>query len=84
MKPILENWKHIKEAEALAQERTGDPKASFTRDQFFFDGVRKLTIPIRFKKKKANGQETQKYYEILVVAKYCPFTGLPLYEDEEE
>ena len=79
---IEENWKRIEEVEKLIQEKTGDPKAGFNANLYFFgkDG-RHIMMPCKYRKKKKNGDFTDKYFEIDVMINYCPFTGKPLYED---
>ena len=79
---IQENWKQIEELEKLIQEKTEDPKAGFNANLYFFskDG-RHIMIPCKYRKKKKNGEFTDKYFEIDVMINYCPFTGKPLYED---
>lgn len=84
-KKILENWKAIEEIEKKVAQKTGDPKAGFNASTFFFGGDgRNLMIPCLYRSKKGKkGQETftQTYKEMMVIAKFCPFTGKPLYED---
>lgn len=85
-KKILENWKHIEEVEKQIQEQTGDPEAGFNASSLWLgsDG-RHLALRAMYRGKKGKkGQETftMKYKDILVNAKYCPFSGLPLYEAE--
>lgn len=84
-KRIKENWKAIEEAENKVREMKGDPEAGFNASTFWFgsDG-RHLMIPIMYRNKKGKkGEETftKTYKEIMVYAKYCPFTGKPLYEE---
>jgi hypothetical protein len=81
---ILENWAEIERVESLAKEETNDPKAGFNASTFWFKGGRHLMIPIMYRSKKGKkGQEefTQSYKEMMIYAKFCPFTGKPLYED---
>lgn len=84
-KKILENWKAIEEVKKQIAEKTGDPKARFNATSFWFGGEgRHLAIPCMYRGKKAKkGSEefTSSYKEIMVYAKFCPFTGKPLYED---
>ena len=84
---ITENWKAIEEIEQEVRERTGDPEAGFNASSFFFGASgRHLAIPCLYRGKKGKkGQETftNSYKEMMVYAKYCPFTGKPLYEDAE-
>jgi hypothetical protein len=82
---ILENWKAIEELEEKVRENTGDPQAGFNASTFWFsaDG-RHLMIPCMYRGKKGKkGSEdfTTSYKEMMVYAKFCPFTGKPLYED---
>ena len=82
---ILENWKSIQEIEEQVREKTGDPLAGFNASSFWLgkDG-RHLMIPCMYRRKKGKkGQETftESYKEMMVYAKFCPFTGKPLYED---
>lgn len=84
-KKILENWKAIEEIEEKVREKTGDPKAGFNASSFWFgsDG-RHLTIPCMYRAKKGKkGSEefASSYKEMMVYAKFCPFTGKPLYEE---
>jgi len=85
---ILENWSKIEEVEKLVKEKTGDPKAGFNASSYWLRGDgRHLMIPCLYRGKKGKkGQETftESYKEIMIYAKFCPFTGLPLYEDSEK
>ena len=82
---ILENWKAIEELEEKVREKTGDPQAGFNASSFWFGGDgRHLMIPCMYRGKKGKkGSEdfTTSYKEMMVYAKFCPFTGKPLYED---
>jgi len=88
MSKIIENWKHIEEVELQVQDQTGDPEAGFNASTFFFNGDgRHLMIPVMYRGKKGKkGQEkfTQSYKNMMVYAKFCPFSGLPLYEDSNK
>lgn len=85
---ITENWDAIEATEKLVQERTGDPQAGFNASTFFFGGLgRALMIPCMYRKqkgKKGFEEFTEKYFDIGVQAKFCPFTGKPLYKEVEE
>lgn len=85
---ILENWAEIENIEKIVQEKTGDPKAGFNASSFWLaTGGRHLMIPCMFRGKKGKkGQEefTSSYKEMMIYAKFCPFTGKPLYKDSEE
>ena len=88
MKKIIENWDKIEEVEQKVREQTGDPKAGFNASTFFFgaDG-RHLSIACMYrgkKGKKGNETFTQSYKEMMVIAKFCPFTGKPLYWADEQ
>jgi hypothetical protein len=87
VKKILENWKHIEEVEKQIKERTGDPEAGFNATSYFFGGDgRHLMLRAMYRGKKGKkGHETftQKYNDLLVSAKFCPFTGKALYEESE-
>ena len=83
---IKENWEAIELLEQKTKEKTGDPEAAFHPNLFFF-GEKQLLIPVKYRGKKGKkGQETftKSYKEIMTAAQYCPFTGKPLYEKEEE
>ena len=87
-KKISENWKEIERVEQLAKEQTGDPDAGFNASAYWFnsDG-RHLMIPIMYRGKKGKkGEEkfTQTYKEMMIYAKFCPFSGKPLYEEVEQ
>jgi hypothetical protein len=82
---ILENWSEIENIENIAREKTKDPKAGFNASTFWINGDgRHLMLPIMYRGKKGKkGQEdfTSYYKEMLIYAKFCPFSGKPLYED---
>lgn len=80
---ILENWEEIERVENLVREQKGDPRAGFNANSFFLGGNgRHLAIPCLYRTKKiGSDQYTQTYKEIMCIAKFCPFTGKPLYED---
>lgn len=83
-KKITKNWKVIEEIEKKISEETGDPKAGFNASAFWFgEEGRHLMLACMYRKKKGkNGKEfTSSFKEIMVYAKFCPFTGYPLYED---
>jgi hypothetical protein len=84
-KKIEENWKEIELVEQKVREKTEDPEAGFNASSFWMGGDgRHLMIPCLYRGKKGKkGQETftQKYKEMMIYAKFCPFTGKPLYED---
>ncbi len=82
-KRINENWQEIEKIEQLVAEKTGDPSARFNASTFFLSGERHLMIPCMYRKKKGSSF-SQSFKEMMVVAKFCPFTGKPLYEDSIE
>lgn len=85
-KKIEENWKEIENVEKQVREKTGDPEAGFNASTFWFGGGgRQLMIPCMYrgkKGKKGHEEFTQKFNEMMIYAKYCPFTGKPLYEEK--
>ena len=88
MKKIIpENWAAIEEVEKKIREQTGDPKAGFNANIFILGTpFRIMAIPCLYRGKKGKkGQEefTQKYNEMIVSIQYCPFTGKPLYMEED-
>jgi len=80
----VQKWTAIEEAEKLCREKTGDPEAGFNASTFWLGGDgRHLLIPMQYRGKKGKkGQEefTQSYKNMNIYAKFCPFTGKPLYE----
>ncbi len=82
-KKILENWKAIDELEQKVKEKTGDSEAGFNASTFWWRSKegRHLMIPCMYREKKGQETFTQSYKEMIVYAKFCPFTGKPLYED---
>ena len=88
MKKIIENWEGIEETEKLIREQTGDPEAGFNAGTYWLGGDgRHLGIVAKYRGKKGKKNDetfTASYKEIFVYAKFCPFTGLPLYETEQE
>ncbi len=85
---ILENWAEIENIEKRVREKTDDPKAGFNASSFWLGGTgRHLMIPCLYRGKKGKkGQEqfTSSYKEMMIYAKFCPFTGKPLYTDSVE
>jgi hypothetical protein len=85
---ILENWAEIENIEKRVREKTDDPKAGFNASTFWLSGTgRHLMIPCLYRGKKGKkGQEefTSSYKEMMIYAKFCPFTGKPLYKDTED
>lgn len=80
---ILENWKAIEEVEKQMQEKTGDHEAGFNAGTFWVDSQgRRLMLSCKYRQKKKDGF-TKGYKEMMVYATFCPFTGKPLYSDEE-
>lgn len=79
---IEQNWEAIKEVEKLAQNRFDDPEAGFNSDLFFLNEKR-LMIPLKYRKKTKGGY-TKRYYQCLIAAKFCPFTGVPLYKESAD
>jgi hypothetical protein len=80
---ILENWKEIEEIEQQVKDRTNDPEARFNASTFWLGSKegRHLMIPCMYRTKK--GQNFSKSYkEMMVYAKFCPFSGKPLYEQD--
>ena len=76
---IPENWAAIEEIEKQVQEQTGDPEARFNASSFWLSGNgRHLMIPVMHRTKKGENF-SKSYKQIMVYAKYCPFTGKPLY-----
>lgn len=85
-KEIKENWAAIELAERKVKEMTKDDEAGFNVDTFFLggDGRRVLGLPCLYRtiiKRKTGNVFSQTYKNVLVYAKFCPFTGLPLYTD---
>ena len=82
---IPENWVRIEEFEQLVQKQTGDPQARFNANLFFWGNEgRALLLSCKYRKTKKNGDFTDKYFEVDVLAEYCPFTGKPLYQEKTE
>jgi hypothetical protein len=87
-KMIIENWKAIEDVEKRVQEKTGDPDARFNASTYFIGNPKRryLILGCMYRGKKGKkGQEkfTESYKEMMVYAKFCPFTGQPLYEECE-
>jgi len=80
-KNIKENWRAIEAVEAEIRKIKDDPEAGFNAGSLFF-GERKFMIMCKYRKKTKKGY-TDKYYDLPVMARYCPFTGKKLYEDEQ-
>lgn len=86
-KIIAENWNAIREIEAAVAEQTKDPKAGFNAGTVFF-GVEKQYLMLNCKYRALKGPKnnqtfTNSYKDMGVFAEFCPFTGKPLYEDDE-
>lgn len=86
MNIIKENWEAIEKAEEKMKEQTGDPEAAFNPNLFFLDGIKKLVISGKYRKKNKRSADgfTKSYSEISTIAKFCPFTGKPLYEESND
>ena len=85
LKRIEENWDLIKEAEKTVQKQYEDPAAGFNADMFVL-GEKPLFLPIAYrasKKVKGERKYSQAYKICYVEAKFCPFSGKPLYEDSD-
>ena len=81
---ILENWKAIENVEEKVREKTNDPEAGFNASTYWFNGDgRHFMIPVMYRTKKGENF-SKSYKEIMVYAKFCPFTGKPLYENSIE
>jgi hypothetical protein len=81
MAVINENWASIKKVEAQIAERTGDPNAAINADFITVSNTEMSRyIIIKYRKKKGTNFSKQ-YKDILIKMNYCPFTGLPLYDD---
>lgn len=83
MEKLTQNWKAIEAIEAEMREQTGDPDAGFNSNLFFISGPRQLMLSVQYRKRTPAGKFTKKVYEKLIAAKYCPFTGQPLYKEEK-
>ena len=84
-KRIEENWYWIREEEKCVQDINKDPEAGFNADMFQI-GEKRLFLPISFRTSKVvKGVRRYSHaYKICYVeAKFCPFSGKPLYEDSE-
>lgn len=84
-KRIEENWEFIREAEKAVQEKYEDPAAGFNADMFQI-GTKRLFLPISYragKTVKGERRYSHAYKICYVEAKFCPFSGKPLYEDSE-
>lgn len=85
---ILENWAEIENIEKRVREKTDDPEAGFNASTFWFGETgRHLMIPVMYRGKKGkNGHKefTSSYKSMMVYAKFCPFTGKPLYKESEQ
>ena len=67
------------------REETGDPEGDFDK-AFIVDSGRMKTRFIyyfQYRKKKPDGAFTKKRYLYGVLMRYNPFTGEPLYENED-
>lgn len=69
----------------MVREKTNDPEAGFNASDFWLGGDgRNLMTPCMYRGRKGKkGQETftESYKEMVIYAKFRPFTGIPLYED---
>lgn len=79
---IPENWYLIDALTYHLEVLTGDVNTSFARDIAHFPGERLLPVTAktvcRSKGAKPKGSG---YYEWLFFARFCPFTGRPLYRE---
>jgi len=81
---IIENWKDIEEVEKKIREHTKDPQAGFNASTFWLSSNgRHLGIPCMYRTKKGENF-SKSYKEMMVYAKFCPFSGKPLYEESDD
>lgn len=80
---IPENWKVIESIEEEVRKQVGDPNAGFNADLFFWGNGRQLAIPVYYRKKNKAGFQ-KKFDHVMVGARFCPFSGKPLYEEDSE
>lgn len=78
---LPENWETIREYEKRAKEQFETDKLGLNLDRFFLSGVEQISVPLYYRKRKKDGSHTQKSFKIDTVAKFCPFTGKPLYKE---
>lgn len=81
---IPENWETIREYEKRAKEQFDTDELGFNLGRFFLSGVEQISVPLYYRKRKKDGSYTQKHFKIDTVAKFCPFTGKPLYKEVSE
>lgn len=82
--PIDKNWGEIEKIEEKAKIKSGDHKAGFAPRYLYFSGVKNLVIPVTYRKKNFDGSFSARTSEFYAIAKFCPFTGRPLYKQSEK
>lgn len=80
MKRIEGNWDGIDAVLNEIRERTGDPDAGFIPPSVYMIGDVSFPITVYYRSKRKDGTFTKKTNTQYVRARFCPFTGKPLYE----
>lgn len=80
---IEKNWTEIKAIEDHLREKYKDPEAGFHPSIFQFCD-KMFMVTAQYRKPKGKGRFTQKRFDVLILAKFCPFTGAPLFEEGPE
>ena len=82
--PIPSNFSAINEVVRHVRSKTGDDLATFNHGtMFFFVSHRPLALDVGYRKKRPDGSFQKKVSYVRIYAKFCPFTGKPLYEGVE-
>jgi hypothetical protein len=80
-KKIVENWTAIEEVEQTIREQTGDPEAGFNVGGHGVEG-NGLALRAMYRGTGEGEGFINGYRDLLIYAKFCPFTGKPLYEED--
>jgi hypothetical protein len=71
----MKTSKKMQEILNHVRSKTGDSEADFSWF-YTFDGEGKTyTFPVKYRKKKRDGEFTKKIFEMPVKIQFCPFTG---------
>jgi hypothetical protein len=83
MKTIEENWEKIDAVENKLKEHFKTDEGGFGLGGMTLTGGKVCYVSFKYHKKKRDGSHSDRQYEERVAARYCPFSGKPLYEFEK-
>lgn len=82
---ITENWKAIEDARDEIRNMTGDQSGDFDHIISFSEESHGSHLVLSFNWHQTNrrGEKQKKQESMKVIIRFCPFTGLPLYQEQQ-